>query len=275
MKGVILAGGLGTRLRPLTDVINKHLLPVGSKPMLFWPIEFLVKNGFDELFIVLGRVSCGDIMRQLGNGSRFDAKIVYAYQEGDGGIADALKLAMPFVHGQSFPVVLGDNIFTDVNLREAFDTHMLRNRPSPYSERTAATVFLKEHSNPELFGVVRMNGDMIEEIIEKPKPPFPTNLITTGLYIYDETVWGRISALKSSARGEMEITDLNNSYAHEGRLFYEMIPGMWVDAGTPELYHEANRWAQRYEAMYHVPELVVGPNVYDVEAEYKSDGGTK
>lgn len=257
-RGVVLAGGLGTRMGELTRVINKHLLPVGDKPMIFYPIELMVKNGFDELLIVVGQKGCGELLRQLGDGSRFHAKFVFAYQESNGGIADALKLAEPWLKDYSvFTVILGDNVFlNDLKLRSHFDNFL--------DAHTYAHVFCTFHSPIGLFGgaVINKQGDRVRKVIEKPE--YIGNLVddcflgtVTGLYIYDGRVFQRLKGLRSSLRGELEISDLNDIYAQEGSLGCSMIENNeWLDCGTPELYKQAQAWAEKNKLDLGDPNLI-------------------
>ncbi len=235
MKGVILAGGLGTRLRPLTLVTNKHLLPVYDRPMIYYPIECLLNAGIRDILIVTGGEHAGDFLKLLKNGKHLGVHhLEYAYQEGEGGIADALKLAEDFADGDKVCVVLGDNII-ERNVRKAAGDF--------FTQRTGAKVLLKEVPDPERFGVVRFAGDgpgtPIAEIIEKPKKP-PSHLAVIGIYFYDNDVFEICRTLKPSARGELEITDVNNHYLSRGDLTHEVIDGWWTDAGTFESLHRAS-----------------------------------
>lgn len=231
MKGVILAGGLGTRLRPLTNVTNKHLLPVYDRPMIFYPIETLVKAGVEEIIVVTGGPFAGDFLRVLKNGEEFGIKrLSYVYQEGEGGIAHALSLAENRVEGESIAVILGDNT-TDADISKEVEGF-----------KDGALIFLKEVLDPERFGVATLEGDKIVGIEEKPKEP-KSKLAVTGLYLYDETVFEKIRKLKPSARNELEITDLNNFYLAEGRLRWAKLDGFWRDAGTFEtLWEVGEHW---------------------------------
>ncbi len=223
MKGVILAGGLGTRLRPLTLVTNKHLLPVFDRPMVYYPIECLVNAGIDEILIVTGGEFAGDFLKLLKNGKHLGVKhLAYAYQEGEGGIADALKLAEDFADGDKVCVILGDNIIEKNMIKAANDF---------LAQPTGAKVLLKEVPDPQRFGVARIENDKLVEIIEKPSDP-PSNLAVIGIYFYDNDVFGICQTLKPSGRGELEITDVNNAYLGRGDLTYEVIEGWWTDAGT-------------------------------------------
>lgn len=230
MKGIILAGGLGSRLRPLTLVTNKHLLPVYDRPMIYYPIECLRNAGMDEILIVTGGEHAGDFLKLLKNGKDLGLKtLAYAYQEGEGGIADALKLAEDFADGEKICVVLGDNII-EKNIRKAAGDF--------FTQRTGAKLLLKEVPDPERFGVCRLEGDKVVEVIEKPTDP-PSNLAVTGIYFYDNTVFEICQTLKPSGRGELEITDVNNAYLERGDLTYDVLDGWWTDAGTHESLYRA------------------------------------
>ncbi|MBV8688950.1 MAG: NTP transferase domain-containing protein [Candidatus Eremiobacteraeota bacterium] len=230
-KGIILAGGLGSRLRPLTKVTNKHLLPVYDKPMIYYPLETLRRAGLDDIMIVTGGNSAGDFLRLLGNGREFGLKdIYYTYQEGEGGIADALKLCEHFAEGSRVVVILGDNI--------------LEEDISPYVQRfceqeSGARLLLKEVPDPERFGVPELNGDRILRIEEKPVEP-KSRYAVTGVYMYDEAVFEIAQSLQPSARGELEITDVNNEYIRRGDLRYDVLSGWWTDAGQFESLHLAS-----------------------------------
>lgn len=240
MKGVILAGGLGTRLYPLTKATNKHLLPVYNKPMVFYPIEILVKAGIVDIMVVTGGPHCGHFLSILKNGQELGIKhLEYAYQENEGGIAEALSLAKDFVDNDSCAVILGDNT-TDYDLSSDV---------ADFKE--GAMVFLKEVPDPERFGVPvfdQSNPELITEIIEKPQNP-PNNFAVIGLYIYDNQVFNFINEIKPSDRGELEITDVNNHYAKLGKLKFKKIAGFWRDAGTFDTLLEANTfWASKQKA---------------------------
>jgi glucose-1-phosphate thymidylyltransferase len=225
MKGVVLAGGLGTRLSPLTRVTNKHLLPVYRKPMVFYPIESLVEAGLEEIMLVTGGNNAGDFLRLLQNGRDFGlSHLHYTYQEGEGGIADALGLCRDFVDEDRVVVVLGDNIFQN-SIREHVEAFAQQAR--------GARILLKEVEDPERFGVPRFEDDRIVEIIEKPADP-PSSYSVTGIYCYDEQVWDVIDGLEPSARNELEITDVNNFYVKQGTMEYSVLEGWWTDAGTFE-----------------------------------------
>ncbi|MEW6375850.1 MAG: sugar phosphate nucleotidyltransferase [Thermodesulfobacteriota bacterium] len=232
MKGVILAGGLGTRLYPLTKVTNKHLLPVYNKPMIYYPIQTLINAGIDDILIVTGGNNAGDFLRLLGNGKEFGLKhINYTYQEGEGGIAEALGLAEFFAAGEKICVVLGDNII-ERNIRKAVAA--FRN------QKEGAKILLKEVSDPQRFGVVELRGDRIVRIEEKPKQP-KSKYAVTGIYLYDPTVFDIIKTLKPSDRGELEITDVNNHYIEKGTMTWDILEGWWTDAGTFESLLRANQ----------------------------------
>jgi len=232
MKGVILAGGTGSRLFPLTRVTNKHLLPVYDKPMIYYPIQALVDAGIQDILIVTGGSSAGDFLRLLRNGKDFGLQqLNFAYQEGEGGIADALRLAEYFARGEKICVILGDNII-EGSIREAKEN--FDRQPS------GAKILLKKVHDPERFGVPVFEGDKIVKIEEKPKAP-KSDFAVIGIYFYDWTVFNRVRTLKPSARNEFEITDVNNSYIAEGQLTHNVIDGWWTDAGTFEsLWNASN-----------------------------------
>ena len=233
MKGIILAGGLGTRLAPLTNVTNKHLLPIYDKPMVFYPIETLVTAGIEDILIVTGGSNAGDFLRLLGNGKRFGLKhLNYTYQEGEGGIAAALSLAEHFAEDEPIAVILGDNII-EGNICKAVEKYEKRGR--------GGQILLKEVKDPQRFGVAIFDeeNDRIVEIIEKPKSP-PSNYAVTGIYFYDRQVFDVIKTLRPSDRGELEITDVNNYYIDKNEMSYEFLDGWWTDAGTFESLLRAN-----------------------------------
>ncbi len=224
MKGIILAGGNGTRLRPVTFVTNKHLLPVYNKPMIFYPLETMRECGFEDVLIVSGREHAGDFSNLLGSGKEFGVRLSYEIQEEAGGIAQALALAEDFADGGSMAVHLGDNIFEQ---REQLVAGVKK-----FAEREdGAMIFIKQVADPERFGVAEIAGDKVVKIVEKPKAP-KSNLIVTGFYVYDKNVFEIIRSQKPSARGEMEITDVNNVYIEQGKMAYNMVEGEWTDAGT-------------------------------------------
>lgn len=223
MKGVILAGGLGTRLQPCTLVTNKHLLPVFDRPMIYYPIQTLINAGITDILIVTGGQFAGDFLKLLGNGQAFGLKHVnYTYQEGEGGIAAALSLAEYFAAGEKICVILGDNIIQGNILAAA---QAFRGQPS------GAKVLLKEVDDARRFGVAEIDSGRITRIVEKPKEP-KSNYAVTGLYFYDAEVFEFIKGLSPSARGELEITDVNNMYLEKGSLTYDFLEGWWTDAGT-------------------------------------------
>jgi len=219
MKGIILAGGTGSRLYPLTKVTNKHLLPVYDKPMICYPLKTLVDAGIKDIMIVSGRGHVGHFLELLGSGKEFGVRLAYEIQEGAGGIAEALGLAEEWASTDSVAVILGDNIFQD-NIRRDVE-----------SFQSGARVFLKEVPDAHRFGVAEIQGDRILSIEEKPRVP-KSNLAVTGLYLYDAGVFEIIRTLKPSNRGELEITDVNNAYIQLGKMGYSLLQGFWSDAGT-------------------------------------------
>jgi len=240
MKGVILAGGLGTRLYPLTRITNKHLLPVYNKPMIFYPIEALVNAGITDIMIVTGGNNAGDFLRLLGNGKDFGLKhINYAYQKGEGGIAEALGLAEYFAEGDKVVVFLGDNIIGG-NIRNIVKDFEKKKR--------GAKIILKEVKDPQNYGVPEFKNNKIVRIVEKPKKPM-SNYAVIGIYLYDNDVFKIIKTLKPSKRGELEITDVNNVYLKRGLLSYDILEGWWADAGSSiEGWFETNKMVALYGA---------------------------
>jgi len=231
MKGVILAGGLGTRLYPLTRVTNKHLLPIYDKPMIYYPIETLIHAGIEEILVVTGGNNAGEFLRLLRNGKEFGLRhINYTYQEGEGGIAEALGLAEYFVKNDKVIVILGDNIF-ERDLKAYVDEFK--------AQEKGAKVLLKEVEDPQRFGVAEVEGSKVVRIVEKPQLP-KTNLAVVGVYMYDAKVFDMIKTLKPSDRGELEITDINNAYIRLGEMTYNILEGWWTDAGTFESLYRAN-----------------------------------
>jgi glucose-1-phosphate thymidylyltransferase len=225
LKGIILAGGLGSRLAPLTRITNKHLLPVYNKPMIYYPIEALIKAGITDILIVTGGNHAGDFLRLMGNGKDFGLRhLNYTYQEGEGGIADALSLAEYFADGDSICVILGDNIIERNIVKAVRDFK---------EQRMGAKILLKEVPDPERFGVAEIEGERLVNIVEKPKNP-RSNLAVIGIYLYDARVFDIVKTLKPSERGELEITDVNNAYVKDGSMTWEMLDGWWTDAGTFE-----------------------------------------
>lgn len=231
LKGVILAGGLGRRLEPLTRVTNKHLLPVWNKPMIYYPISTLVEAGIKDIMIVTGGNNAGDFLKLLGNGQEFGLKhLHYAYQRGEKGIADALSYAEEFARGSKIVVILGDNI-----VEKSIKKYVFRFLEQPKGAR----ILIKKVENPERFGVVEIKNKKIISIEEKPKRP-KSNYIVTGIYMYDEEVFDIIKTLKPSWRQELEITDVNNTYLKRGLLQYDILDGYWTDCGTFESLLRAN-----------------------------------
>jgi glucose-1-phosphate thymidylyltransferase len=225
MKGVILAGGLGTRLHPLTKITNKHLLPVYDQPMIYYPIRTLINAGIQDIMIVTGGNAAGDFLRLLGNGKAFGLKhLNYTYQEGEGGIADALSLVEHFADDQPICVVLGDNLI-EKNIRSAADEYRAQGR--------GAKILLKHVHDPQRFGVPEVEGDKVIRIEEKPSEP-KSDYAVTGIYFYDASVFDIIKTLVPSGRGELEITDVNNHYIQRGEMTWNELDGWWTDAGTFE-----------------------------------------
>ena len=237
MKGIVLAGGLGTRLNPLTKVTNKHLLPIYNKPMIYYPIECMVDAGIREILIVTGGKNAGDFLRLLGNGKQFGLNhINYAYQEGEGGIAEALSLAEFFAEQSPICVILGDNI-----IERSIASYVENFK----KQESGARILLKEVSDPQRFGVPEIQDGKILRIDEKPAQP-ASKYAVTGIYMYDPEVFKIIKTLKPSNRGELEITDVNNAYIAQGRMHYDVLDGWWTDAGTFEsLLHASNLVCQR------------------------------
>jgi len=236
MKGVVLAGGTGSRLFPLTKITNKHLLPIYDRPMIYYPIQTLVEAGIQDIMVVTGGRNSGDFLRLLANGKHFGLKhINYTYQEGEGGIADALALAEHFADGQKVCVILGDNII-EGSIRDA--AGQFRRQPQ------GAHILLKEVLDAERFGVAEVAGGRIIGIEEKPHRP-KSNYAVTGIYMYDASVFDKIKTLVPSRRGELEITDVNNAYIGEGSMTFSFLDGWWTDAGTfDSLLRAANLVAQ-------------------------------
>jgi len=235
MKGIILAGGLGTRLMPCTKVTNKHLLPVYDKPMIYYPLRTMVNARLEDIMIVTGGNNAGDFLRLLCNGWEFGLKdISYTYQEREGGIADALRLAENFIDNDKAVVMLGDNIIED-DISDAVREFE--------KQDIGARIFLKEVSEPERFGVAEVKEGRVINIEEKPKKP-KSNYAVVGLYMYDSDVFEIIKTLKPSDRGELEITDVNNEYIRRGTMKYSILEGWWADAGTS------------FEALFRASQLV-------------------
>jgi glucose-1-phosphate thymidylyltransferase len=232
MKGVLLAGGKGTRLLPLTKITNKHLLPIFNKAMIEYPLRVLLEAGIKDILIVSGREHAGDFIEYLGSGNDYNANFTYKVQAEAGGIAHALMLAEDFADGGPVTVILGDNIFGE----------NFKSKLTPFKK--GATVFLKEVSDPERFGVATVKGGKVVKIIEKPKKP-ESNMAVTGLYQYDSDVFDIIKKLKPSARGELEQTDVNNVYIKRGLMKAEMVDGFWSDAGTFDSLARSVDWAYK------------------------------
>lgn len=244
MKGVVLAGGLGSRLLPLTRVTNKHLLPVYNKPMIFYPIQTLVDAGITEIMLVTGGNNAGDFLRLIGNGEDFGLKQMhYTYQKTEGGIADALALARHFVGDDKVCVILGDNFIQGsiANAVQDFE-----------AQDSGAKIFLKEVPDPREFGVADLDGKVVKQIIEKPKDP-PSPYAVIGIYMYDATVFDICATLKPSGRGELEITDVNNEYIRRGTMTYEVLEGWWADCGSFEALHRSNTLVAREHGLNVTP----------------------
>jgi glucose-1-phosphate thymidylyltransferase len=225
MKGIVLAGGTGSRLFPLTKITNKHLLPIYDKPMIYYPIQTLVEAGIRDIMIVTGGRNSGDFLRLLANGKEFGLRhLNYTYQEGEGGIADALSLTEHFADGDRICVILGDNII-EKSIRHAVESFERQEK--------GAMILLKEVPDAERFGVAEIDGDRILGIEEKPARP-KSNFAVTGIYLYDATVYEKVRGLVPSKRGELEITDVNNAYIREGTMKFSFLDGWWTDAGTFE-----------------------------------------
>jgi glucose-1-phosphate thymidylyltransferase len=256
LKGVVLAGGLGTRLRPLTSVTNKHLLPVYNQPMIYYPIQTLVNAGITDIMVVTGGNSAGDFLRLLGNGKAFGLKRMnYAYQEGEGGIADALSLVEHFAGEEPVCVVLGDNII-EGNILSAVNAYL--------QQGGGAKIILKKVPDPQRFGVPRLDGSKVLQIDEKPSVP-QSDYAVIGIYMYDGKVYDIIRSLVPSGRGELEITDVNNAYIARNQMTWEELEGWWTDAGT-------------FESLLHASKLVAetGANKMDCEmptANFESVNG--
>tara|TARA_R110000868_G_scaffold304437_14_gene565168 strand:+ start:7804 stop:8508 length:705 start_codon:yes stop_codon:yes gene_type:complete len=232
MKGIILAGGTGSRLYPLTKVTNKHLLPVGSKPMIYHPIEKFLEVGIEEILIVTGTDHMGAVVNLLGSGKDFGCKFTYKVQDEAGGIAQALGLAENFAGTEPVVVILGDNIF-EASLEKAVDNFRGK----------GAQILIQEVHDPQRYGVAELDGENVISIEEKPEKP-KSNFAVTGIYFYDSTVFKCIKTLKPSGRGELEITDVNNYYIRQGEMKSSVLEGWWTDAGTPESYKHANKLVQ-------------------------------
>ncbi|NMM54263.1 sugar phosphate nucleotidyltransferase [Paenibacillus aquistagni] len=234
MKAVILAGGTGSRLHPLTKVTNKHLLPVGKYPMIFHPVNKLKQAGLTDILIITGKEHMGDVVSLLGSGSDLGVSFTYKVQDEAGGIAQALSLAEQFVGEDQMVVILGDNVFDDdISLYVS----------NFYDQRKGAKILIQQVTDPKRFGVPELQGDRIVSIEEKPQQP-KSNYAVTGIYMFDHTVFEIIKTLKPSARGELEITDVNNAYIKRGELTYDVLHGWWTDAGTHASLAKANELAR-------------------------------
>lgn len=230
LRGVVLAGGTGLRLKPLTKVTNKHLLPIGHKPMIYYPIEKLTSIGIEQILIVTGVEYMGDVVGLLGSGREFGCQFTYKVQDEAGGIAQALGMAEGFSNNKPLAIILGDNIF-QANLKKYADKFI--------AQKTGARLLLKKVPNPQRFGVAQISDTRVIRIDEKPKKP-ESDYAVTGIYFYDATVFDIIRTLKPSGRGELEITDVNNAYIARGQLAYDILDGWWTDAGTFESLSKAN-----------------------------------
>ena len=251
MKGIVLAGGLGSRLRPLTAVTNKHLLPVFNQPMIYYPIQTLVNAGITDIMIVTGGNSAGDFLKLLGNGKAFGLKhLNYTYQEGEGGIAAALSLVEHFAGDDAICVVLGDNII-EGNIRAAADSYR--------EQRSGAKILLKRVPDPQRFGVPELNGKHVLRIEEKPAQP-KSDYAVIGIYMYDARVFEIIRALRPSGRGELEITDVNNAYIERGEMTWDELAGWWSDAGT-------------FESLLYASNLVAETGANKLETEHAAEAG--
>lgn len=235
LKGVVLAGGTGSRLMPLTKVTNKHLLPIGQKPMIYYPIEKLTSIGVEQILIVTGVEHMGDVVGLLGSGREFNCHFTYRVQDEAGGIAEALGLAENFAQGQPVAVILGDNIFR-ANLKDYADKFI--------AQKAGARVLLKQVESPQRFGVAEIADGKVINIEEKPKKP-KSDYIITGIYFYDATVFDIIRILKPSGRGELEISDVNSAYIAKKQLAYDILEGWWTDAGTFESLNKANELVEK------------------------------
>lgn len=233
MKGIVLAGGLGTRLLPLTKITNKHLLPVYDKPMIYYPLQTLINAGIKDIMIVTGGNNAGDFLMLLGNGKKFGLKdISYTYQEGEGGIAEALCLAEDFADKEKIMIILGDNVI---------ERNIIKEREEFERQKEGAKILLKEVQNPEHFGVPELNGNKVISIEEKPEKP-KSQYAVIGVYMYDNRVFDIIKKLDRSERGELEITDVNNAYIKAGTMTCSVLDGWWIDAGSsPEHLAEATQ----------------------------------
>ena len=235
LRGIVLAGGTGSRLMPLTKVTNKHLLPVGQKPMIYYPIEKLTAIGIEEILIVTGVEHMGDVVSLLGSGRKFGCRFTYKVQDEAGGIAQALALSENFADDHLLAVILGDNIF-QANLKSYADKFV--------AQKAGARILLKQVPYPQRFGVAELSEGKIISIEEKPAQP-KSDYIVTGIYFYDADVFDIIRTLRPSGRGELEITHVNQAYIAKNQLAYDIIEGWWTDAGTYESLNRANEWVAK------------------------------
>lgn len=240
MKGIVLAGGLGTRLSPLTKITNKHLLPVYNKPMIYYPIQTLVTAGIKRIMIVTGGNNAGDFLKLLGNGSEFGLKhLNFTYQAREGGIAEAVGLCEYFAENDKVVIILGDNII-ERNIKKAVADFK--------KQKEGAGIFLKKVKNPREYGVAEVEGGKVLKIVEKPKRP-KSDLAVIGIYMYDNRVFDIVKTLKPSGRGELEITDVNNAYIEKGLMSYVMLRGGWADAGESiEAYNDTINFVRKHGA---------------------------
>lgn len=246
LKGVILCGGLGKRLEPLTRITNKHLLPVYNKPMVYYPIQTLVDAGIRDIMIVTGGNNAGDFLRLLGNGQEFGLRhINYTYQRGEGGIAEALGLAEHFVDRSKVVVILGDNLIGG-SIKKSVER--FKKQPS------GARVLVKKVDDPERFGVAEIKAGKIISIMEKPLKP-KSNYVITGIYMYDEKVFDIVKTLKPSRRGELEITEVNNAYLKSNQLYYDLLAGWWTDCGLPETLYRATTLVRKKQVASNRPQV--------------------
>ena len=237
MKGLIIAGGEGTRLRPLTYITNKSLLPVYNQPLIYYPLQTLITAGITEILIVSGKGHAGQMLNLLGSGKELGVRLAYEVQDHPGGLAQVVGMAEEFTDGEQLAAILGDNIYEDRELiAQAITTFN--------QQKVGASIFLKKVPDPERFGVAEVQGDKIISVEEKPSAP-KSNLAVTGLYLYDNTVFDIVRELKPSSRGELEITDVNNAYIKRGQMTYHTLQGEWVDAGTFDSLLKAGILAQR------------------------------
>jgi len=240
MKGIVLAGGLGTRLSPLTKITNKHLLPIYDKPMIYYPIKTLVNAGIREIMVVTGGNNAGDFLKLLGNGSEFGLKhLNFTYQAKEGGIAEAVGLCEYFAEDDNVVIILGDNII-EWNIKKAVSEFR--------KKKQGATIFLKKVRNPREYGVAEIEDKKVIKIVEKPRNP-KSDMAVIGIYMYDNSVFDIVKTLKPSRRGELEITDVNNAYIEKGLMSYSVLKGGWADAGESiEAYNDTINFVRKYGA---------------------------